>query len=149
MGNITKLNDIICYNINAIDNLLVGLGGDLKLWDDNDFCVPTPTPTPTATPTPTPTAGGATPTPTPTCASDCCPASLCFSRDDCRNSCSCNDIRSVYLKRICVDDPCLLAFASGIFDDDNCSTAAQNGFYSDGTDCYQWNGTTLVYIGRC
>ena len=46
MGNITKLNDVLCGNINAVNNLLAGAGGDIKFWDDNPFC-PTPTPTPT------------------------------------------------------------------------------------------------------
>ncbi len=149
MGIITVLNGVACGDINAVNNLLAGAGGDILKWDDNTFCpVPTATPTPTPTPTPSPTPGGPTPTPTPTCAPQCCPASVCYDRDSCRNSCSCNDIRTVYLKTPCEDDPCVLDYATGIFDDDTCTTAAQSGYYSQ-TGCYFWNGTTLVYQGSC
>lgn len=166
MGTITKLNDVLCANINKVDDILKS---SIKYWDDNTFCPPTPTPTPTPTsgptstptptptrtpeptPTPTPTPVEPTPTPTPTCVPDCCPANLCYDRDSCRKSCECNDIRSVYLKILCVDDPCLLAFAGGIYDDDTCTTPAQSGYYSDGNECYLWvSGTiTLTYQGPC
>ena len=145
MGIITKLNDVLCGSIKKVDDITKS---SIKYWDDNEFCPPTPTPEPTPTPTPTP--GGPTPTPTPTCLPECCPASLCYDRNDCRGSCSCNDIRSVYLKLICRDDPCILAFASAIFDEDTCTTFAQSGYYSDGSGCYYWNGTSsLTYQGPC
>ena len=149
MGIITKLNDVLCGSIKKVDDITKS---SIKYWDDNEFCPPTPTPTPTPTPggpTPTPTPVEPTPTPTPTCVPDCCPASLCYDRDSCRNSCACNDIRNVYLKRTCQDDPCLLAFASAIYDEDTCTTFATSGYYSDGTGCYYWNGTTLSYQGPC
>lgn len=144
MGVITKLNDVLCGSIKKVDDITKS---SIKYWDDNEFCPPTPTPT--ATPTPTPTPGGATPTPTPTCRPDCCPASVCYDRNDCRNSCECNDIRSVYLARTCEEDPCMMGYATGIFDDDTCTTAATAGYYSQGGECYYWNGSTLVYQGPC
>lgn len=149
MGIITKLNDVLCGSIKKVDDITKS---SIKYWDDNEFCPPTPTPTPTPTPggpTPTPTRVEPTPTPTPTCVPDCCPASLCYDRDSCRNSCECNDIRSVYLSRTCQDDPCLLAFATGIFDNEQCTTPAATGYYSQGSECYYWNGTTLSYQGPC
>jgi hypothetical protein len=55
MPTLSKINDILCSNINKIDDILKANSSKI---DDIDFC------TPTATPTPTVTIGG-TPTPTP------------------------------------------------------------------------------------
>lgn len=150
MGTITSLNGVACGSINAVNNLLAGAGGDILKWDDNTFC-PVVTPTPTPTPTPSPTPGGPTPTPTPTCAPQCCFIQLCYDRDDCRNACECNDIRGVYLKIPCENDPCELSYATGIYDDDLCTSVAASGYYADPNtgECYFWNTTTLVYNGRC
>jgi len=152
MGTITVLNGVACGDINAVNNLLAGAGGDILKWDDNTFCpVPTATPTPTPTPTPSPTPGGPTPTPTPTCSPQCCVKDLCYDRDSCRNACSCNDIRTVYLKIPCQDDPCELSFATGIFDDDFCTTPAQNGYYADpiAGECYLWDNPSLTFNSNC
>lgn len=148
MASLTNINSISCSDIGAVDGISAA---SISKFDNIDFCV-SPTPTPTSggsSPTPTPTN---TPTPTPTpspCSSDCCPASLCYDRSDCRNACSCNDIRSVYLSRICSTDPCTLAYATGIYEEDTCTTAATSGYYSDGNDCYLWNGSTLTLQGSC
>ena len=119
---------------------------------------PTPTNTPTLTrtltPTPTATTAGSTPTPTPTptetpvCTPDCCPVNLCFNDRDC-SACGCRVIVSVYLSRPCNTDPCGLAYATGIFTNDKCTDPAPAGYYSDGRDCYEWDGSTLVGIARC
>jgi hypothetical protein len=154
MGTITSLNGVPCGDINAVNNLLAGAGGDILKWDDNTFCpVPTATPTPTPTPTPSPTPGGPTPTPTPTpvCDPGCCFVELCYSDRDCSAACQCNDVRAVYLHQPCQDDPCELAYADGIFEDPGCSTPATEGYYSLGPDCWYWNATdlTLTYQGPC
>lgn len=143
MANISSINGILCVDIGSVNG---NAKADISEFDSIPFCAPTPTPTPTPTPSPTP--GGPTPTPTPTCRPQCCPASVCYDRDNCRNSCSCNDIRTVYLKTKCEDDPCILPNATGIFDDDTCTTAAATGYYSQ-SGCYYWDGSTLVYQGPC
>ena len=122
---------------------------DISEFDSIPFCAPTPTPT--ATPTPTPTPGGPTPTPTPTCAPQCCIKDLCYNRDSCRNACECNDIRTVYLKIPCQDDPCDLSFATGIFEDDLCTTVAPNGYYADSNAgvCYLWSNPSLTFNSNC
>ena len=152
MGTISKVNDVLCANISKIDDVLKA---NASKFDDNIFCPasPTPTPTPTqspgASPTPTPTI---TPTPTPTpstpCRRGCCYVELCIG-GDCTDACQCNNVRGVYLSIPCDGDPCLLSTASGIYDDDTCSTQAATAYYSDGVDCYYWDGTNLSYQGPC
>jgi hypothetical protein len=96
-----------------------------------------------ATPTPTPT-----PTATPPCIPDCCQVELCYG-GDCTESCSCAVTRLVYLS-ICRDQRCELSGATGIYDDPSCSGPAQDGYYSDGTGCYYWDGSSsLTYQGPC
>jgi hypothetical protein len=111
----------------------------------------TPTVTPTYTPTYTPT-GTPTPTPTPTetvpCRRGCCYVELCIG-GDCTDACQCNNVRGVYLSVPCDGDPCLLSTASGIYDDDTCSTQAATAYYSDGVDCYYWDGSSISYQGPC
>ena len=117
---------------------------------------PTVTPTPTtsmivtktATPSVTPTL---TPTPTQTkgCRPGCCLVELCYDPDSCRGACECNLVRPYYLSIACETDPCRLGNASGIFDDDLCSTPAPDGYYSDGIDCYSWLSGVLTYDGPC
>jgi hypothetical protein len=151
MGTVTKLNDVLCVNISKVDDILKA---NASKWDDNTFCpggspTPTPTPTPTpVTPTPTPTI---TPTPTPTpppCDLDCCPIELCFGRD-CNDACSCNNTGVFYIHK-CVGNDCDMAFATGIYTDDQCTTVAGSGYYSQsGGKCYYWDGTTLVDNGPC
>jgi hypothetical protein len=116
----------------------------------------TNTPTLTSTPTPTATTAGSTPTPTPTptetpgCTPDCCKVDLCFDRFDCKGACGCRVIVSVYLSIPCNTDPCELAYATGIFTKPDCKTPAPKGFYSDGVDCYEWDGTSsLTPQGPC
>jgi hypothetical protein len=118
---------------------------------------PTPTPTrtvtPTRTPTRTPAAASPTPTPTPTptpagCLPGCCYVDLCYG-DDCKRACGCDIPVSVYLSINCETDPCTLSNATGIFRDDQCSAPEQEGYYSDGTDCYSWFGGVLMYDGPC
>jgi hypothetical protein len=48
-----------------------------------------------------------------------------------------------------VDNPCTLGYADGIFEDSNCTTPASEASYTDGTECYFWDGTTLTSIGPC
>jgi hypothetical protein len=87
-------------------------------------------------------------TPTQVCSPDCCFVELCFG-DDCTSSCTCNEIRAVYLS-ICKDARCELANATGIFENADCTTPAQTGAYTDGTNnCYYWDGSSLVLIGPC
>ena len=117
---------------------------------------PTPTNTPTLTqtltptPTPTSTQAGSTPTPTPTtpeCSPGCCYAELCVSlgvSGDCKKACACQDILPYYLGMPCDTDPCDLANALAIYTNDDCSTKAPAGYYSDGTVCVQWNGNAIV-----
>jgi hypothetical protein len=116
---------------------------------------PTPTLTRTLTPTPTPTATtvGSTPTPTPTsttvCEADCCPVVLCIGID-CTQACSCRKQGNFYLSRPCNTDPCELPYATGIFLTNKCNDPAPDDYYSDGTYCYYWDGTsTLTYQGPC
>lgn len=150
MGNITKLNNILCYDINAIDGVNTS---DIVKWDANEFCVsPTPTPTPSVTPTPTPTPGGVTPTPTPTpapCDVGCCYTELCYSSNDCREACQCNDVRGVYLSQPCYLDPCELAYSIGIYDDAGCTQQSVEGYYSDVGTCYLWQSGILTLQGTC
>jgi hypothetical protein len=103
-------------------------------------CV-TPTPTPTNTPTPTPTPS--------VCAPGCCGVELCYSKRDCGEACSCVESATYYLHQPCQNDPCELAYADGIFVDDQCTTTADEGYYSKGDDCYYWDTTTLTYQGPC
>jgi hypothetical protein len=141
----TKLNGIFCYDLNSVTGIVTGIGGDFK-WDDNVFCFSGPTPTPTPTPTVTPTP---TPTPTP-CPEGCCYIELCYGPDDCFQACSCRTMVGVYLHRPCTDDPCELAYADGIFDNDTCDTPSPRGYYSDGTDCWYWDGSSsLSYDSPC
>ena len=120
-------------------------------------CVtPTPTITPTMTPTPTVTSTPrVTPTFTPTpsvtpqeCNKDCCFVELCYSSTNCRDACLCNELVNVYLT-ICTGDPCELSVAFGIFDNDSCTTPAKGGYYSDGTNCYLWQGGVLSFNSAC
>jgi hypothetical protein len=53
------------------------------------------------------------------------------------------------LSIICETDPCTLANAIGIFNNDTCDDPAQEGYYSDGTDCYSWFGGVLTYDSTC
>lgn len=162
MGTVTKLNDVLCANISKVDDILKA---NASKWDDNTFCSavsPTPTPTLTQTPTrtltPTPSVTPTntvtptltpTPTETPVCTPDCCPVNLCFNDRDC-SACGCRVIVSVYLSRPCNTDPCGLAYATGIFTNDKCTDPAPAGYYSDGRDCYEWDGTSsLTPQGPC
>jgi hypothetical protein len=114
---------------------------------------PSNTSAPTRTPTRTPAAASPTPTPTPTptpagCLPGCCYIELCFG-DDCKRACSCDNPVSVYLSINCETDPCILSNATGIFNDDQCSAPAQEGYYSDGTDCWSWFSGVLTYDVPC
>jgi hypothetical protein len=143
MGTITKLNNVLCANISKVDGILKA---NMSKWDDNTFCPSGPTPTPTPTPTVTPTP---TPTPTP-CPPYCCYAELCYNDRDCSEACLCNDIRGLYLHIPCVDFDCNLAFADGIYNDSACLEPADKGFYSNGSDCWYWDGfSSLSYQGGC
>jgi hypothetical protein len=142
MGTITKLNDIVCSAITKVNDIVKS---GITYFDDNSFCpsgpTPTPTPTPTATPTPTPT-------PTP-CPPTCCEVLLCYGRD-CFAACACNNQATFFLHIPCVDNPCTLGYADGIFEDSNCTTPASASSYTDGNgECYFWDGTTLTSIGPC
>jgi len=139
MGTITKLNDILCANISKVDDVLKA---NASKWDDNTFCPGgSPTPTPTITPTPTPT-------PTPACLPGCCRVELCYNDTSCGEACLCTNTVIVYLSIACSTDPCTLGNASGIFDDPSCRTPAAAGYYSDGVDCYNWDGSGTLIFGQ-
>lgn len=151
MANISALNGNSCADIGAIDGIAFA---NIAQFDGNPFCPsPTPTPTPTqspsnVTPTPTPTI---TPTPTPSAVCDptCCYVELCFADRDCSAACQCNDVVGVYLHLPCQLDPCELGYADGIFDDSGCTSAAKEGYYSDGVSCYLWQSGILTLQGTC
>jgi len=144
MANISSINGILCVDIGSVNG---NAKADISEFDSIPFCAPTPTPT--ATPTPTPTPGGPTPTPTPTCEPDCCPIELCYSVRDCGDACSCNNTGVFYIHK-CAGDPCEMAFATGIYTDDQCTTGAGFGYYSDnGGKCYYWGGITVDDNGPC
>jgi hypothetical protein len=139
MGTITKLNDILCANISKVDDVLKA---NASKWDDNTFC-PDSSPTPTPTPEPTPT-------PTPVCEATCCEAELCYDSQDCSKACSCDNSAIFYLHIPCGNlYGCELAYADGIFTDSECLDPAREAYYSQGGQCYYWNGTTLTYQGGC
>ena len=150
MGTISKVNDILCANISKIDDRLKANASKL---DDNVFCPVSPTPTPSATssgasPTPTPTPQ-VTPTPSPTpCSEICCEVELCIGLD-CVEACSCNETFTFYLHIPCYTSGCTLGIADGIFVDSRCGSLANEGYYSDGQECYYWDGITLTYQGDC
>jgi len=109
----------------------------------------TPTPTNTQTPagvSPTPTQ---TPSPTP-CTDICCERELCYALDPVE-ACSCNVSAVFYLHIPCFNGTnCNLASADGIFDDDRCKVPARPSYYSDGTNVYDWDGSSvLTYYGPC
>ena len=174
--NISKIDDVLKGNAAKIDDIdfctptatptptltqtpTTTLGGS-QTPTPNPTKTPTQTPTFTQTPTPTitrtpRTTGTPTPTPTPTvtpsstpCALDCCFAQFCYSETDCTDACACNQTRDVYLHK-CVGDPCQLGKAFGIFDDKICTVPSAAGFYSNGSDCYYWDGSTITYQGPC
>jgi hypothetical protein len=123
MGTVTKLNDVLCVNISKVDDILKA---NASKWDDNTFCDSTP------------------------CTPDCCPVELCFNDRRCSVACGCRSPFVAYLSRPCNTDPCGLAYATGIFADEKCTEPAQAGFYSDGSDCYEWDGTSsLTPQGPC
>jgi hypothetical protein len=146
MGTITSVNGIGCDSIVSIDGVAKI---NIAFFDNNTFCpggspTPTPTNTPTNTPTPQPTP---TPTPTP-CARGCCLVELCYSDSACNESCTCSVTVPVYLGLNCSTDPCTLANAYGIFDDDRCGTYAVAGYYSDGTECWYWDGSGTLFFSQ-
>jgi len=148
MGTITSLNGVACGDINAVNNLLAGAGGDILKWDDNTFCpVVSPTPTPTNTPTPQPTP---TPTPTPVCTPECCAALLCYGKRDCGDACQCLEQSNVFLHLPCGGD-CVLSNADGIFEDSECETPAPEGYYVDANnECWYWDGSSsLSFNSNC
>jgi hypothetical protein len=55
----------------------------------------------------------------------------------------------VYLHQPCNLDPCELVYADGIFNDDTCTDPAEEGYYSDGTNCYLWQSGILTIQGTC
>jgi hypothetical protein len=142
MGTITSVNGIGCDSIVSIDGVAKI---NIAFFDNNTFCADvSPTPTPTNTPTPQPTP---TPTPTP-CARGCCFVELCYSDSSCNEACPCNNLIPVYLGLNCSTDPCTLANAYGIFDDDRCGTYANPGYYSDGTECWYWDGSGTLFFSQ-
>ena len=112
----------------------------------------TQTLTPTPTPTPTSTQAGSTPTPTPTsttvCSPGCCAIELWYGRD-CAAACGKQNFDLFFLSIPCETDPCTLANATGIFLNASCTTKAENGSYTDGVDCYDWDGNSLTYNSPC
>ena len=124
-----------CFDANRLNS---GISNDGSCTQS---CVtPTPTPTPTMTPTPT-----ATP-----CAPGCCMVELCYGQDECAQACTCREPANYYISILCSTDPCIMANALGIYLDDRCGTTAPAGYYSDGVDCYYWDGSSsLSNQGPC
>ena len=114
----------------------------------------TPTLTQTLTPTPTPTStqAGSTPTPTPTsttvCSPGCCAVELWYGRD-CSAACGHENFDLFFLSIPCETDPCTLANATEILINASCTTKAGPGSYSDGIDCIDWDGSSIVSINPC
>jgi hypothetical protein len=121
-----------CFDANRLNS---GISNDASCTQS---CV-TPTPTPTITPTPTPVP----------CERGCCFVELCYSERDCTDACQCNDLRGVYLSQPCYLDPCELAYADGIYKNDGCTDPAEEGYYSDNTNCYLWQSGILTIQGTC
>jgi hypothetical protein len=134
---------LLCYDANLPFSNITDGGSTCTV-----SCV---TPTPTPTPTTTPAAPSPTPTPTPTpspCVPDCCEIELCVG-GDCSEACSCVASGTFYLSMPC-GCPGNLQNATGIFEDDRCGTPAREGFYSDGSECYYWDGSSsLSYQSNC
>lgn len=134
---------LLCYDANLPFSNITDGGSTCTV-----SCV---TPTPTPTPTTTPAAPSPTPTPTPTpspCVPDCCDVELCVG-SDCSEACSCVNSGTFYLSMPC-GCPGNLQNATGIFEDDRCGTPAREGYYSDGTQCYYWDGSSsLSYQSDC
>jgi hypothetical protein len=129
-----ELPFVACYDANKLNT-------GISFGDPCSYsCV---TPTPTITPTMTPT-----PTPVP-CDRGCCFVELCFAREDCSKACTCNDVIGVYLNQPCNQDPCELAYADGIYKNDGCTDPAEEGYYSDNTNCYLWQSGILTIQGTC
>jgi hypothetical protein len=63
---------------------------------------------------------------------------------DCVDACSCNNLKPFYLSTPCDGDDCVLSNATGIFNDERCLEPAADGFYSDGSSCYEWDGTSVL-----
>ena len=123
MGTVTKLNDVLCANISKVNLASKEVA---SRWADNTFCDATP------------------------CTPDCCLVELCFSERDCRSACGCRVTVEAFLSRPCNTDPCGLAYATGIFTNDKCGDPAPAGYYSDGTDCWLWDGdSNLTPQGPC
>lgn len=139
MANISSVNGVLCADIGSIDGVAKL---DISLFDGIPFCpAVSPTPTPTITPTPTPT---------PACLPGCCRVELCYNDTSCSEACLCTNTVIVYLSIACSTDPCTLGNASGIFDDPSCRTPAAAGYYSDGVDCYNWDGSSsLIFNVTC
>ena len=117
MGTVTKLNDVLCANISKVNFASKEVA---SRWADNTFCDATP------------------------CTPDCCLVELCFSERDCRSACGCRVTVEAFLSRPCNTDPCGLAYATGIFTNDKCGDTAPAGYYSDGTDCWLWDGDSIL-----
>lgn len=134
---------LLCYDANLPFSNITDGGSTCTV-----SCV---TPTPTPTPTTTPAAPSPTPTPTPTpspCVPDCCDVELCVG-SDCSEACSCVNSGTFYLSMPC-GCPGNLQNATGIFEDNRCGTPAREGYYSDGTQCYYWDGSSsLSYQSDC
>ena len=132
---------VACYDANKLNT-------GISFGDPCSYSCVTPTPTITPTMTPTPTI---TPTITPSpCAPGCCVVELCYGSDDCSQACTCREPANYYISILCSTDPCIMANALGIYLDDRCGTPAPAGYYSDGVDCYYWDGSSsLSYGGGC
>ena len=118
-----------------------------------DECVSTPTPTITATPTPTPTATATptptatnTPTPTSTPTPTCITTSLGYSGTTGTYADACDDYESdpsnFYLDGS-------FSTADNIYSAAGCTTAADEGYYSDGETWRYWNGSEFTLDGDC
>jgi hypothetical protein len=107
---------------------------------------PTPTPTNTSTPTPTPSP---TPTPTPTATDN--DGSILLVSSSSRSS-ACNEYETGTKVKYWVMDGGGLQTGNVLCQNNNCSTKALNGFYSDGTNYYEvgYGGTgEIISQGLC
>lgn len=123
------------------------------MTDGIDTCIATPTPTVTATPTPTPTATAtptptatATPTPTSTPTPTCIATDLGYSGTTGTYADACDDYETdssfFYLDGS-------FSTANNIYSAIGCSTAASEGYYSDGETWRYWDGSSFTTDGDC
>jgi len=78
----------------------------------------------------------------------CCEILLGYDINDQLNACSATQA-TYYISNPCLTNSCRLPQASAIYTDDSCTTLADDGVYSDGTDYGTQSGGVFTYVGLC